>query len=1249
MPHPRFHLQFAWLPILLVLITAIALVVGAVALHYVEAGLMANTGDTLALAAVDIADKLDRVLFERYVDIRTLAETPLLQGNNVEAISKYLAAAQMSNPVYLWIAVVGENGRITAASNSASIGQDRSGRPWFQAVRGGEPIHVRDAEPSPEAGGVMAVTFAAPLHGANGEFRGAVIAQVGLPVLEDVFTRTARVLERPRGVSTHVEWQFLNRRGEVILDSVLRQEATVNLIQIGLPSAILGVQGESGYIEERHLRRKIAVVTGYAKTGGYGRFTGLEWIVLVRMDRSEVLAPVGAILWKLGLAGAVLWTPLFGLLLWSVLRLRREWVQARESEATISESENRFKSAFEESAIGMTLLDPGGRFLRVNRAFCAMVGYAEDELLARTFHDITHQDDVEPSRAVAERLLADKTSSVHLEKRYLHKTGRTIWVHVNVSLVRDVRGVPRYFITQAPDITERKRAEEQLRASEERFRKIFDDAPIGMATVAAEYRLTKVNKALCNLLGYAEDELTGKTFLDITHPDDQQLGLDLVQRLYAGDIPSFELQKRYLRKDGAVILAHLTVTSIRDSEGRHLHNLAMIEDLSERKLVESRQAAQVAVSLALAESATLAEAALRILQNICETMGWEFGAIWYVGPDAAALRCENLWHSPALEADEFAALSLATTFSSGVGLPGRVWASGEPAWIADVVKDPNFPRAAAAATVGLHGAFGFPVKSRDRTLGVIEFFSREIREPDQGLLTMMADIGLKIGAFVERTHLEQERKQLGRSLQLLLDSTGEGIYGVDAEERCTFVNKAAATMFGYEPAELLGQSLHALTHHSRADGSPYPEADCPTREVFRSGRSCYVTDDVFWRRNGSSFPVEYTANPIRERGVRKGAVVTFLDVTERRRVAAAAQASEARFRLAIDSASDAILYLDGTHVIVWANHQASVITGQPLEGLVGRSLMAAFATQPLAKAQLSSIGVGKPVPPLVEFEVFLPDGTAKWLEVTVTHVWKDAEVAGWLLVARDRTERRQIERQLRQSEKMAALGMLLDGVAHELNNPLFMISGFSQLADEKAKSGHYETLGGDLAAIREAAKRATDILQRTLLVARHTKSGNERCEVNRVVQQTLDLAADDLTRGRIVLHRDFQADLPPVLANPQELSQVFLNLITNACKAMAAARGQGTLRVATRFAPDRSRSWAEVRVADDGPGIGLELRARIFEPFSTAQRGSQGTGLSLAICHRIVTDLGGTLTLESREGHGATFIVRVPALKTPGP
>ena len=152
---------------------------------------------------------------------------------------------------------------------------------------------------------------------------------------------------------------------------------------------------------------------------------------------------------------------------------------------------------------------------------------------------------------------------------------------------------------------------------------------------------------------------------------------------------------------------------------------------------------------ALAESATLVEAAPRMLKAICESLDWEYGALWSVDHAAARLHCAATWHQPSLPFDDFAADSRRAAFAIGIGLPGRVWASRKPAWIPDVVDDSNFPRAPFAVRAGLHAAFGFPVLSGGEVIGVMEFFSREIRKPDEELLVMLTTVGSEIGLFVE--------------------------------------------------------------------------------------------------------------------------------------------------------------------------------------------------------------------------------------------------------------------------------------------------------------------------------------------------------------------------------------------------------------------------------------------------------------------------------------------------------------------
>ncbi|MGH7257013.1 MAG: PAS domain S-box protein, partial [Nitrospiraceae bacterium] len=138
--------------------------------------------------------------------------------------------------------------------------------------------------------------------------------------------------------------------------------------------------------------------------------------------------------------------------------------------------------------------------------------------------------------------------------------------------------------------------------------------------------------------------------------------------------------------------------------------------------------------------------------------------------------------------------------------------------------------------------------------------------------------------ITEQTRTEQERQKLARDRLLLLDSTGDGMYGIDLEGRCTFINKAGAQMFGYLPRELMGQDMHQLIHHSFPDGTPYPRKDCHIFEVFRSGRGCQIDHEVFWRKDGTAFPVDYTSFPVYEQDTMTGAVVTFLDITARRRL-----------------------------------------------------------------------------------------------------------------------------------------------------------------------------------------------------------------------------------------------------------------------------------------------------------------------------------------------------------------------------
>lgn len=316
-----------------------------------------------------------------------------------------------------------------------------------------------------------------------------------------------------------------------------------------------------------------------------------------------------------------------------------------------------------------------------------------------------------------------------------------------------------------------------------------------------------------------------------------------------------------------------------------------------RRRAERRLAAQYMTATVLAEAPRPAEAVPKVLQAIGESLRWDVAAMWrHDAPDR--LRLSAVWQGPDTDAAAFVAASERTTFASGVGLPGRVWADGKPAWVRDVVHDANFPRADAAVRSGLHGALAFPVGVGTDLLGVMEFFSREPQQPDDDLLRTLATIGSALGQYLKRKQTEESLREAEELARLLLESSGEAIYGVNQDDRCTFVNQAAAELLGYTADEILGRDMHELTHHHHPDGREYPAAECALVCSAREGRECRGRNAILWRRDGTAFPAEYSSFPLRKAKETRGAVVTFADITERLQ-------SEAELKRAKDAAEAA--------------------------------------------------------------------------------------------------------------------------------------------------------------------------------------------------------------------------------------------------------------------------------------------------------------------------------------------------------
>ena len=258
----------------------------------------------------------------------------------------------------------------------------------------------------------------------------------------------------------------------------------------------------------------------------------------------------------------------------------------RQAERERRETQELFRNAFNESPIGMSVTELDGRLIRANPRLCQLLGYTEAELKGRTFLSLTHPEDVAENAHAIERMIAGKVDHVTVEKRYIRKDGEHVWAMVNACVALDDDERPLYMIGHIQDISERKRDEAERYERQELFRSAFEESPIGMALATLDGAMVRVNAAFCRMLGYAEDELLRLRFQQFTHPDDLPGNLDLLDKLRNNRRRHYELEKRYIRKDGEIIWVQMNVSAVLDASGEPIHMIGHAQDVTGRKRAE---------------------------------------------------------------------------------------------------------------------------------------------------------------------------------------------------------------------------------------------------------------------------------------------------------------------------------------------------------------------------------------------------------------------------------------------------------------------------------------------------------------------------------------------------------------------------------------------------------------------------------------------------------------------------------------
>ena len=647
----------------------------------------------------------------------------------------------------------------------------------------------------------------------------------------------------------------------------------------------------------------------------------------------------------------------------------------------------------------------------------------------------------------------------------------------------------------------------------------------------------------------------------------------------------------------------------------------------ERQATERHAALQHSVTRVLADAETVVEAGPRILQAVGASLGWDFGSLWLINPAVNQLHCVNTWQRADLNAAEFESATRRRTFASGEGLPGRVWASAQPAWIRDVACDPNFPRAPFAVQAGLHAAFGFPLLLGDDLLGVAEFFNHEIVAPDTETLQLVAALGSQIGQFIQRKKAQHELEHEQFLLRTLMDNLPDRIYFKDAQSRFLRNSRAHLQTFGLtDPRDALGKTDADFFSEEHAR-----QALADEQRLMQTGEPLTVEEKETWPDGSVTWALS-TKLPMRdEQGNIAGTFGISRDITARKRAEEALRASEARFQLMAATIEDVLYSVDGaTGEFQYVSPAFERLLGYTLTDVAamgGREKFLAqviergdFATQRDAFRELK-VQHSAPTPTRWEAWWRCKNGALRCFEDCWIPIYSGDLLSSTHGVLRDITARKRTEEALLLAKEAAeeanrTKSHFLANMSHELRTPLNSVIGFAGIL-LKNKSGNLNpTELNFLERIQANGKHLLLLINEILDLS--------KIEAHKVELQIAPVALEVLVRETIAqqegLVRDrpveLLADLPgtvaPIQADAEKLRQVIINLIGNALKF--TERGSVTVRVVT--APDDPNP-VRIDVVDTGIGIPREKLGMIFEAFQQADAGTArkygGTGLGLTI------------------------------------
>jgi PAS domain S-box-containing protein len=737
----------------------------------------------------------------------------------------------------------------------------------------------------------------------------------------------------------------------------------------------------------------------------------------------------------------------------------------------------------------------------------------------------------------------------------------------------------------------------------ERYEVIEEAASDAIVTFDEESRILSASRAVERIFGNAPKELIGQSLSRLIPT--YRRHIDDARKSGPGETV-WEAVGR--DKSGKDVQLELSLGEYNKHDKRIY--TAIIRDIGSRKDTNRRLAAQFAVTRALAESSSLSEATPKLLQYVCEALGWELGELWFVNSESNTLHIEGSWHVPSYQVDEFEKASRKTILFPGIDLVGRVLTSGQPAWIDNVVADENFPRAPIAERVGLHGAFAFPIRVGEAITCVVALYNREIVQPDDELLQMFDALGKQAGDFIKRTKAEEERDQL---------LIHERIARSEAEsnaDKLAFLGEASTVLASSLDYQTNLLSVAKLAANRLADWCAVDVVS----EDHSFHRVALVHRDPSRMEWAREFQKRFGANTSAPHGVahvmRTGRPKIYTDIPDSMLIALAQDAEHFKILQELGLASAMVIPLVARGRTLGAITFASENPARRYtqDDLNFAEELARRAALGIDNARLYS-----------EAQKALREVQAKTDEIQRLNAALEQRV-------RERTF--QLEAILQELEAFTY------SISDDMRGPLRAIDGFSRVLMEEYPNKLDSEGKRLLNLICGNTRLMAELIDGLLMFSHMGRQPMEQADLD--MEELAKSAFDEIQASEkkhtvlLELHQ-----LPPAFGDRDMVRQTFLRLISNAFK-FTRPKENAIVEIGHQGGSGNQHVYY---VRDNGIGFDMQYADKLFGVFQRLHTADEfeGTGVGLALAQRIVTRHNGRIWAESKPSQGATFYFSLPA------